>query len=116
MRPRFQADADFNHKIVAGLKRREPAVDFRDARAGGVIGVPDPEVLAKAAESGRVLVSHDRKTMVAHFARFVESQTSPGLILVPQDLDIGSAIEDLLVVWAASESEEWFNRVEFLPL
>jgi hypothetical protein len=78
--------------------------------------VPDPEVLAEAADSGRVLISHDRKTMVAHFVRFVERRMSPGLILVPQDLDIGSAIEDLLVVWAASESEEWLNRVEFLPL
>jgi hypothetical protein len=116
MRPRFQADADFNQKIVAGLKRREPAVDFQDAHAGEVIGVPDPEVLAKAAVAGRVLVSHDRKTMVAHFVRFVERQMSPGLILVPQDLDIGSAIEDLLVVWAASETEDWLNRVEFLPL
>ena len=27
MRPRFQADADFNHKIVVGLRRREPAFD-----------------------------------------------------------------------------------------
>ena len=28
MRPRFQADADFNQKIVLGLRRRERAVDF----------------------------------------------------------------------------------------
>jgi len=34
MRPRFQADADFNNKIVLGLRRREPAVEFEDARAG----------------------------------------------------------------------------------
>jgi hypothetical protein len=39
MRTRFLADADFNQKIVLGLRRREPAVDFEDARAGGVIGV-----------------------------------------------------------------------------
>jgi hypothetical protein len=69
-----------------------------------------------AAESGRILVSHDRRTMVAHFVRFVEGRSSPGLIIVPGDLEIGLAIEDLLVVWAASESEEWSNRVEFLPL
>jgi hypothetical protein len=30
MRPRFQADADFNQKIVLGLRRREPAIDFED--------------------------------------------------------------------------------------
>ena len=28
MRPRFRADADFNQKIVVGLRRREPSVDF----------------------------------------------------------------------------------------
>ena len=30
MRPRFQADADFNQKIVLGLRRREPVIDFED--------------------------------------------------------------------------------------
>jgi hypothetical protein len=99
-----------------GLKRRERAVDFQDARAGGVIGVRDPEVLAKAAQSGRIVISHDRKTMVAHFVRFIENRSSPGLVIVPQDLDIGLAIEDLLVLGAASESEEWQNRVGYLPL
>ena len=97
MRPRFQADADFNQKIVLGLRRREPVVNFEDARAGGVIGVPDPDVLHLAAGLGRILISHDRKTMPAHFARFLDSRSSPGLIIVPQDLDIDLAIEDLLI-------------------
>jgi len=116
MRPRFQADADFNQKIVAGLRRREPAIDFQSAGAGGVIGRPDPEVLAEAARSRRVLVSHDRQTMPGHFSRFIELQSSPGLVIVSQDLDIGQAIEELLLVWAASEAEEWEDALIFLPL
>ena len=52
----------------------------------------DPDVLALAASLGRVLVSHDRKTMPGHFYRFLEKAESPGLILVPQVLAIGSAI------------------------
>ena len=36
MRPRFQADEDFNQKIVLGLRRRERAVDFGDAHAAGL--------------------------------------------------------------------------------
>jgi len=55
MRPRFQADADFNQKIVRSIRRREPAVDFQGAEAGGVIGLPDAEVLVKAAGFGRIL-------------------------------------------------------------
>ena len=116
MRPRFQADADFNQKIVLGLRRREPVVDFVDARAGGVVGVPDPDVLHRAADLGRIVVSHDRRTMPAHFARFLNGRSSPGLIIVPQDLDIGLAIEDLLLVWAASDADEWRDKVGFLPL
>ena len=116
MRPRFQADADFNQKIVAGLRRREPAIDFQSAREGAVIGRPDTEVLAQAASEGRVLVSHDRQTMLGHFTRFIETQASPGLVIVSQELDIGHAIEELLLVWAASEAEEWGNAVIFLPL
>ena len=43
-------------------------------------------------------------------------QPGPGLVIISQDLDIGRAIEELLLVWAASEAEEWENTVIFLPL
>ena len=116
MRPRFQADADFNHKIVIGLRRREPAIDILNAHEGGVIGVSDPEVLTMAAESGRILLSHDRKTMPSYFARFKRARSSPGIIIVSQDLDIGVAIEDLLLVWATTAADEWADRIGFIPI
>lgn len=116
MRPQFQADADFNHKIVVGLRRREPAVDILGAHEGGVIRVPDSEVLAIAAESSRILVSHDRKTMPGYFTRFRETRSSPGVIIVSQDLDIGAAIEDLLLIWAATDAVEWTGRIGFVPV
>ena len=62
------------------------------------------------------MIYHDRKTKPAHFARFLDSRSSPGLIIVAQDLDIGLAIEDLLLVWAASDAEEWRDKVGFIPL
>ena len=116
MTPRFLADADFNHRIVAGLRRQEPAIDFAGAREGGVIGKPDPIVLQMAADAGRILVSHDRNTMPHHLSEFLKNSSSPGVIIVSQDLDIGSAIEDLLIIWAASDAAEWRDRVAFVPL
>jgi hypothetical protein len=53
---RFQADADLNPEIERGLRRREPAVDFRGAAGVIPYGAADPEVLQIAAESGRVLI------------------------------------------------------------
>ena len=116
MRPKFLADADFNYKIISGLRRREPAADFVSAQEGGVIGCRDPEVLRIAAMQGRILVSHDRKTMPRHFARLLEDRSSPGLIIVAQDIDIRAAIEDLLLVWTASNAAEWKDTIGFVPI
>jgi len=53
--------------------------------------------------------------MPGHFRRLIEKQACPGLVVVSQELDIGRAIEEPLLVWAASEAEEWGNTVIFLP-
>jgi hypothetical protein len=76
----------------------------------------DPEVLALAASLGRILVTHDVRTMPRHFGEFVGKGQSPGLVLVPTSLPIGQAIEDILLIWHASEAEEWTNRFRRLPL
>ena len=116
MRPRFQADENLNAKIIAGLLRREPSLDFQTAKTAGILGWADPEVLAIATREGRILVSHDRETMPAHFDRFISNSTSAGLLIVSQKLDLREAIEQILLIWAASEVEEWINQVGYLPL
>jgi len=113
---RFQADADLNQTIILALLRREPSADFQTAAAGGLLGLEDPEVLAKAARESRVLVTHDQRTMPRHFAEFVTRQPSGGLIVVRQSLPIGAVVEDLLLIHAATDADEWINRLVFLPL
>lgn len=77
MKIRFQADADLNEDIVLGLARREPEVDFQTATEAGLRGLGDREVLSHAAQTGRILVTHDRRTMPRHFAAFILNNTSP---------------------------------------
>ena len=76
MKVRFQADADLKHAIVSATLRREPAIDFRTAPSADLAGRDDMEVLAIAAQEGRVLVSHDTRTMPGHFAEFISNNTS----------------------------------------
>lgn len=45
----------------------------------------------------------------------VEHQSS-GLIIVSRKLPIELIIDELLLIWAASSSEEWINRIAKLPL
>jgi uncharacterized protein DUF5615 len=116
MRLRFQADADFNHIIVAAVLRRVPEVDFRSAAEGGLAGLTDAQVLALAAQDGRVLVTHDQSTMPRHFADFISGTRSPGVIVVPQGLAAREVVDALVLIWAATEPEDWTNRISFLPI
>jgi hypothetical protein len=113
---RFQADADLNQIILHAVIRREPTLDFRTAEAAGLVGLRDPEVLALAAREGRVLVTHDQKTMPRHFAAFITTETSPGVLIVPQRLPVAAAVEDLLLIWSSMDADEWRNTIRFLPL
>jgi len=113
MKVTYQADNDLRRAIVRGAVRREPRMNFRSAQAARLDAIPDPVVLAFAADEGRILVSHDFETMPRHFRQF--TQRSPGVLLVRQDLPVGEAIETLLLIWEASEADEWVNRLCLVP-
>lgn len=116
MKVRFQADADLNHTIVLAVVRNEPAVDFRSAQDSGLAGLNDAEVLRVCAEAGRVLVTHDGRTMPSELARFLEAGASPGVVVVPQYLAVARAAEELLLIWSATDRSEWVNRIARLPI
>jgi len=54
--------------------------------------------------------------MPRHFQEFVRETESPGLILLRGGISIGSAIEELVLIWHTSKPEEWVNRVIWIPL
>jgi len=80
-------------------------------------GRTDAGVLAVAAGEDRILVSHDFQTMPRHFGDFLQVRgSSPGMILVPQHMPIRKVIEELVLIWGASDPAEWKNRWQALPL
>ena len=116
MRVRFQADADLDGRILRGLRRAVPEIDMRTAADAALAGLKDPEVLRIAADSARILVSQDRRTMPEHFARFTAGAQSPGVILLREAISISTAIEELILIWSASQAEEWDGRLVWIPL
>ena len=116
MKIHFQADADFNEDIVMGVRRRVPEIDFQTASEAGLTGVADPDVLALCAQEGRILVTHDRRTMPGHFATFISLETSPGVFIIQRSTELLAAIEALILVWEASEASEYVNSLRTLPL
>src|SRR6516225_9469843 len=113
MKIRFQADENLDRAIVSGLLRREPSVDFHTAEEAGLLGADDSTVLEKCAAEGRMLVTHDLRTIPEHFAEFITQRPSPSVLLIPQKLSIGIAIEGLLLIWHSYDAAEWEDRLGY---
>ena len=117
MTVRFLADEDVRTGIIQGLRSREPAIDILDVKTSGLRGMKDPALLELAAQQGRIMISHDRETMTQHFRdRLSAGKATPGVFIVPQQPGaIGAIIDSLLLVWSASDAEEWRNQIAYLP-
>jgi hypothetical protein len=60
-------------------------------------------------------VSRDVSTMPGRFEQFIQTQESPGLLLVHSQRAIGSVIEGLLLVWICWTETDLRNKARWLP-
>jgi hypothetical protein len=111
------SDENFNADILRGLFRRRSDLDLVRVQDIGLNATPDPDILAWAAAEGRILLTHDRDTMV-HFAyeRVRAGQTMPGVFLVGALMPLGQAIDEILLAADCLTPEECNNLVKFFPL
>ena len=115
--PRFLSDHDLNEHIVAGVLRQEPLVEWIRVRDVGLSDRSDSDVLGYAADHGYIVVSHDVNTMPsAAYDRMNVGLKMSGLLMVKQRDPIGPIITSLMLIWSASNSEEWDNQIGFLPI
>lgn len=117
MTVRFLADENFNRAILVGLQRRAEHIDVVRVQDVGLRAADDPVVLQWAADEGRVLVTHDIKT-IPDFAheRVSAGLPMPGVLIVRSVLPIAVVIDELVIVEAASEPADWKDGVHYLPL
>lgn len=114
---RLATDENFNNDILDGLLARNPTLNIVRIQDVGLSGADDPVILDWAAREGRILLTHDVKTMPPYaYQRVAAGQPMPGVVEVGSTFSIGRAIEDLLILADCSRDGEWEGRVLFLPL
>src|SRR5918911_2190684 len=114
---RLAADENFNNDIVRGVRRRCPAVDIVRVQDAGLSSADDPAVLEWAAQTGRVLLTHDVATMTRYaYDRVREGKPMPGVFEVGRHVPIGVAIDEILLLAEWSLTGEWEGQVRYLPL
>src|SRR5437879_5568379 len=95
---RVITDHNFDGRIIRGLLSRTMELDLARARDVGLARASDPEILEWASRQRRVLLTQDTNTMPHHIqTRALAGQSHAGVVMVPQSLAVGRAIQDLQI-------------------
>lgn len=114
---RFLADENFNGKLLDTLRAAMPEIDVLCVQDTDKIASPDPELLAWAAEQGRILLTHDVQTLVGFaYNRVREGLYMPGIIEVRITQSIGAIADELALMIGASTLDEFENQVRYIPI
>ena len=115
MSVRIYMDVHVRRAVTVALRLR--SIDVLTAQEDGAAKLDDPTLLDRAMALGRVLVSQDEDLLREGARRVRERQDFAGFIYAHQlRITIGQMVEDLELIAQVTSQEEWWGRIEFLPL
>jgi hypothetical protein len=110
----FYFDEHVPFPIVQALRRSR--VDVLLARDDGHDNTPDPVVLNRATELGRVVFTQDTDFLREAHARINRGSEFAGVIFAPQMAHMNARYaRDLELIALAGEPNDFRSRVEYLP-
>ena|SRR5258708_15518428 len=115
---KLAVDENFNNDILRGALRRAPNLDIlRVQDIPEIATKDDPTVLAWAAREGRVLFTHDVRTITKYaYERTAAGLPMPGVFEIKRSVPVATAIEELLIIAECSLDGEWEGQVRYIPL
>ena len=119
MRPRFLPDENMDRAIQRQLQRLNSEIDVKLV---GDVEVPprgtsDLDILMWIEHNDYILVTKNRKTMSKHFnEHLTDGRHVPGILCIRKSVTMGELINILYLIWYASDVEEYWDRLVFIPL
>lgn len=81
------------------------------------IGTPDPDTLLWCETNGFSLVTNNRDSMPDHLqAHLALGRRVPGIFTLNPSMSIGETIEELALIWGASQPDEYADQITYLPV
>jgi hypothetical protein len=116
--PQFLCDEDVPKYLVPALRAKEPAIDILCVGDPGAPpkGTKDPNLLLAAEAMKTILLTRDRKSMPRHLAsHFAAGHHTWGVLLMRRRRPLSEYVADILMVWGATEADEWLDRTDVIP-
>lgn len=117
--PRFLLDEHVPHALQSQLLRLDADIDViavgqPQAPPKGML---DPDILLWIERTGYILVTANRRTIPEHMhTHYAAGRRTPGLLLLRRGASLGVIIEQLYLLWSASEAEEYVDKILYLPM
>jgi hypothetical protein len=117
----FLLDEQIPAALGVALLATEPAIVFRQVGAHPDVppkGTLDPDVLLFAEREQYALVTFDKRSMPGHVtAHLTAGNHTCGVFWFPNGytLSAGRVVDELVLIWATSQRDEWMDRFQPLP-
>ena len=118
MKPRFLLDENVEAIVLRQLRRFYPEIEAMAVDDPGAPGLhsQDPDLLDWIAGHQYILVTHDRRSMPHHITdHYVKGGQLPGVLLIRRQAILAQVVEALHLIWAASDMDEYYNVILYIP-
>lgn len=110
----FYMDEHVPGAITFGLRQR--GVDVLTVQDDRRQGGPDSDLIDRATELNRVVVTIDRDFFLLTSVRQASARPFTGVVLALETLSYRERIDDLEMIAKCSEPDEWADKLTVLPL
>jgi hypothetical protein len=115
---RYLCDEMVPEQLMDALIQREPAIEIFivGQEMAPPKGTLDPEVLLFAEKEKLGLITLDKRSMAGHVAdHLAAGHHTWGVFNLRREFPILRYVEELVLIWSASDAEYWIDRIEWLP-
>ena len=119
MKPRFLLDEHISKAIQRQLRRMDTNLDVLAIGDQGApaTGTSDPDILLWIEENGYILVTENRSTIPVHIRdHYASGHQFPGVFWIRPGTEMGAVINELYIIWMASDAEDYRNSTFYIPL
>jgi len=108
---------DVHVRRAVTLALRIRSVDVLTAQEDGAAELDDAELLERATNLGRILVSQDEDLLREAALWLMSGRDFSGLAYAHQlRITVGQMVQDLELISTATSPEEWRGKIGYLPI
>lgn len=115
---RYLLDEQLPKALMLALLREEPAMEVLQVGINPAPpkGTLDPDLLKLAEANQLTLLSFDKSTLPGHVNDHLGAGLHTwGVFLLRDGLPLRDYVDDLLLMWSASQAADWQDVLDWLP-